>query len=77
MRLTYFDRIIFSSLEIIAGYINLSKSLVGLSPNCDLDGLYLKAKMEKVREGVVHKSSKQRENAQDEYRRRVNELTSR
>ena len=50
---------------------------MGLSPNCDLDGLYLKAKMERVREKVVSKSYKQRENAENEYRKRVTELTSR
>jgi len=77
MRLNYFQKIIFSILEIVAGCINLLKSLVGLSPNCDLDGLYLKAKMERVREKVVSKSYKQRENAENEYRKRVTELTSR
>ena len=77
MRLNYFHRIIFSILEIVAGCINLLKSLGGFSPTCDLDGTYLKSRMEEVREDVVRKSSKQRENAQSEYRRRVNELTSR
>ena len=77
MRLNYFQRIIFSGLEIIAGCINLLKSLVGLYPNCDLDGAYLKSNMEKVHYSTVMRTSKQRENAQNEYSRRVTELTSR
>lgn len=67
----------FSGLEIIAGCINLFKSLIGLSPNCDLDGFYLKSKMEKVHNNTVMRTSKQREVAQDEYRQRVQEITSR
>jgi len=77
MRLNYFQRIMFSGLEIIAGCINFFKSVVGLSPNCDIDGAYLKSRMEKVYYSTVMKTSKQREDAENEYRSRVNELTSR
>lgn len=77
MKLSYFNKIIFSILSILSGSINLLRSLVGLHPNIDLDGAYLKIIMEKVHYSLVTNTSKQRENAQDEYRRRVQELTSR
>jgi len=77
MRLNYLQRIIFSFLGIAAGCVNILKSLVGLSPNCDLDGTYLQVIMEKLHDGTLIATAKQREEAQDEYRRRVRKLTSR
>ena len=77
MRLNYLQRIIFSGLEIVAGCINLLKSLAGLHPNCDMDGAYLKYIMGKIRGSTLMNTSQQRENAENEYRRRVTELTSR
>tara|TARA_R110000824_G_scaffold48867_1_gene137578 strand:- start:2060 stop:2293 length:234 start_codon:yes stop_codon:yes gene_type:complete len=77
MRLTYFQKIIFSGLEVISGCINLIISLLGLSPTCDLDGNYLKHRIEKIHSSTLDRTSQQREKADNEYRARVNELTSR
>ena len=77
MRLNYLQRIIFSGLEVVSGCINLLKSLAGLHPNCDMDGAYLKSRMENIHDSTLMNTSQQRENAENEYRRRVTELTSR
>ena len=77
MKLNYFQRIMFSVLEVISGILNLVTSLLGMSPTWDLDGSFLKNRMDTVYFNQVSKTSTDRENAEHEYRERVTELTSR
>ena len=77
MKLNYFQRIMFSFLEVISGILNLVTSLLGMSPTWDLDGSFLKRRMESVYFNQVNNTAKDRENAQNEYRERVSELTAR
>ena len=77
MSLNYFQKIIFSFLEVISGILNLVTSLLGMSPTWDLDGSFLKKRMDIVYFNQVSKTEKHRENAEHEYRERVNELTTR
>ena len=77
MKLNYFQKIIFSFLEVISGILNLVTSLLGISPTWDLSGSFLKKRMDTVYFNRVNNTAKDRENAQHEYRERVNELTTR
>jgi len=77
MKLNYFQKIIFSFLGVISSILNLVTSLLGISPTWDLDGSFLKRRMESVYFNRVNNTAKDRENAQHEYRERVNELTTR
>ena len=77
MKLNYFQRIMFSFLEVISGILNLVTSLLGMSPTWDLDGSFLKRRMDTVYFNQVSKTEKHRENAEHEYRERVSELSSR
>lgn len=74
MRLNYFQKIVFSMLEIVAGVLNLLSSLIGRNPTCDLDGRYLSRKMEDIQSSRVRSVSKQRVDAENEYRERVREI---
>ena len=77
MKLNYFQRIMFSFLEVISGILNLVTSLLGISPTWDLSGSFLRYKMDTVYFNQVSKTEKHRENAEHEYRERVSELTTR
>jgi hypothetical protein len=77
MKLNYFQKIMFSFLEVISGILNLVTSLLGMSPTWDLDGSFLKRRMEAVYFNQVNKTAIDRENAEHEYRERVNGLTTR
>ena len=77
MKLNYFQRIMFSFLEVISGILNLVTSLLGMSPTWDLDGSFLKRRIETVYFNQVNKTASDRENAQHEYKERARELTSR
>ena len=77
MKLNYFQRIMFSFLEVISGILNLVTSLLGMSPTWDLDGSFLNRRMESVYLNRVNNTAKERENAEHEYRERVNGLTTR
>ena len=77
MKLNYFQRIMFSFMEVISGILNLVTSLLGMSPTWDLDGSFLKRRMESVYLNQVSKTATDRENAEHEYRERINGLTSR
>ena len=77
MSLNYFQRIMFSFLEVISGSLNLVTSLLGMSPTWDLSGSFLKRRMDTVYFNQVSKTAVERENAEYEYRERVTELTSR
>ena len=77
MSLNYFQKIIFSFLEVISGILNLVTSLLGMSPTWDLDGSFLNRRMESVYFNQVNNTAKDRENAEHEYRERVSELTTR
>ena len=74
MRLNYFQKIVFSMLEIAAGGLNLLSSLIGRNPTCDLDGRYLSRKMEDIQSSRVRSVSKQRVDAENEYKERVREI---
>jgi len=77
MKLNYFQRIMFSFLEVISGSLNLVTSVLGRSPTWDLSGSYLNRKMDAVYFNRVNNTAKDRETAQHEYRERVSELTTR
>ena len=77
MKLNYFQKIMFSFLEVISGILNLVTSLLGMSPTWDLSGSFLKRRMDTVYFNQVSKTAVERENAEYEYRERVTELTSR
>ena len=77
MKLNYFQRIMFSFLEVISGILNLVTSLLGMSPTWDLDGSFLKRRMESIYFNQVNNTASDRENAQHEYKERARELTSR
>lgn len=77
MRLNYFQKIVFSILEIVAGVLNLLSSLLGRNPTCDLDGRYLTRKMEDIHSSKVRSVSKQRMDAENEYKERVREINFR
>ena len=77
MKLNYFQKIMFSFLEVISGSLNLVTSLLGMSPTWDLSGIFLKKKMDTVYFNQVSRTASDRENAEHEYRQRVTELTSR
>ncbi len=77
MKLNYFQRIMFSFLEVISGILNLVTSLLGMSPTWDLDGSFLKRRMDTVYFNQISKTATDRGNAEHEYRERVNELTAR
>ena len=77
MKLNYFQRIMFSFLEVISGILNLVTSLLGMSPTWDLDGSFLKRRMDTVYFNRVSNTAKERGNAEYEYRERVSELSSR
>jgi galactokinase len=77
MKLNYFQKIMFSFLGVISGILNLVTSLLGMSPTWDLDGSFLKRKMEAVYLNKVNNTTVDRENAEHEYRKRVRELTAR
>ena len=77
MKLNYFQRIMFSFLEVISGGLNLVTSLLGMSPTWDLDGSFLKRRMDTVYFNQISKTAKERGNAEHEYRQRVTELTTR
>ncbi len=77
MKLNYFQRIMFSFLEVISGSLNLVTSLLGMSPTWDLDGSFLKRRMDTVYFNQISKTATDRGNAEHEYRERVNELTAR
>ena len=77
MKLNYFQRIMFSFLGVISSILNLVTSLLGMSPTWDLDGSFLKRRMEPVYLNQVSKTATDRENAEHEYRERVDGLTSR
>jgi len=77
MKLNYFQKIMFSFLEVISGILNLVTSLLGMSPTWDLSGSFLKRRMDTVYFNQVSKTAVDRENAEYEYRERVTELTSR
>jgi hypothetical protein len=77
MKLNYFQKIMFSFLEVISGILNLVTSLLGMSPTWDLDGSFLKRRMESVYLNQVSKTATDRENAEHEYRERARELTTR
>ena len=77
MKLNYFQRIMFSFLEVISGILNLVTSLLGMSPTWDLDGSFLKKRMDIVYFNQVNNTATDRGNAEYEYRERISELTSR
>jgi hypothetical protein len=77
MKLNYFQKIMFSFLEVISGILNLVTSLLGMSPTWDLDGSFLKRRMESVYLNQVSKTTTDRENAENEYRERARELSTR
>jgi hypothetical protein len=77
MKLNYFQRIMFSFLEVISGILNLVTSLLGMSPTWDLDGSFLKRRMDTIYFNQISKTAKERGDAEHEYRQRVNELTAR
>jgi hypothetical protein len=77
MKLNYFQKIMFSFLEVISGILNLVTSLLGMSPTWDLSGIFLKKKMDTIYFNQISKTAKERGNAEHEYRQRVIELTTR
>ena len=77
MKLNYFQKIMFSGLEVISGILNLVTSFLGMSPTWDLSGIFLRKRMDTVYFNRVNNTAKGRENAQHEYRERTRELTSR
>ena len=77
MKLNYFQRIMFSFLEVISGILNLVTSLLGMSPTWDLDGSFLKKRMDIVYFNQVNTTETDRGNAEYEYKERVRGLTSR
>lgn len=77
MKLNYFQKIMFSFLEVISGVLNLVTSFLGRSPTWDLDGSYLKRRMDRVYFNQVEKTSEVRRNAEYEYREHVRGITSR
>jgi len=77
MKLNYIQKIMFSFLEVISGILNLVTSLLGMSPTWDLDGSFLKRRMESVYLNQFSKTATDRENAEHEYRERVDGLTTR
>ena len=77
MKLNYIQKIMFSFLEVISGILNLVTSLLGMSPTWDLDGSFLKRRMESIYFNKVNKTATDRENAEHEYRERARELTTR
>jgi len=77
MKLNYFQRIMFSFLGVISGILNLVTSLLGMSPTWDLDGSFLKRRMESIYLNQVNQTATGREDAEHEYRQRTRELTTR
>ena len=76
MVLNYFQKVMFSFLEVISGILNLVTSLLGGSPTWDLDGTYLKTRFDSVYFKQVSRTSQSRETAKQEYDARVEEIKS-
>lgn len=77
MKLSYTEKIIFSFLSVGSGVFNVFLSLINSNPTCDLEGTYWKRKMEHFYQGRLTKTAKGRTDAEEEYRERVRQLTSR
>jgi hypothetical protein len=77
MKMSYIEKLIFSSLSVVSGIINVFLSLINSNPTCDLEGNYWKSKMEHLYRGRVTKTAEGRTDAEEEYRERVRQITTR
>ena len=75
MALNYFQRVVFSILEVISGLFNLSTALVGKNPTWDLDGWYLKRILDSIYNKNVTNTVTKRKKAEDDYDDNVQRLT--
>jgi hypothetical protein len=75
MALNYFQRVVFSILEVISGLLNLSTSLIGKNPTWDLDGWYLKRILDSIYYKNVKSTVNKRRNAENDYNENVQRIT--